>query len=175
VHSKLALRGFCVRRIARIALLYRLSVCCLRIKCLREGPARNLDEFVVELVTIIAWVTFNARLPRTSSAFDHFAPQPICTPPWWLVISNTAPRRSSLWPSIILATSRCRSEKSCCKRRMMKTLPQSQATHHVPSTYTLEPKPFISQSLLSYNAHKECQISKTGLGGSRLRFVAPSY
>jgi hypothetical protein len=41
---------------------------------LREGPARNLSEFAVELVTIIARVTLNARLPNTSSDFDHPSP-----------------------------------------------------------------------------------------------------
>ena len=71
-------RGFCVRRVARIALLYRLRTCCLRIKCLREGPVKNLGKFVVELVTIIALrVTSNARLPHNPSDFDHSNSQPI--------------------------------------------------------------------------------------------------
>jgi hypothetical protein len=155
---------------------YRFEPCvCLRIKCLREGPARNLSEFAVELVTIIARVTLNARLPNTSSDFDHPSPsQLIRTPQWRPLISNSAPPLSNLWPSIILMTFQGRSEKSHWKRRMMKTPPQGQPIRHAPSTYTPEPKPFTSPSHLSCNAHKECQISKTGLGGSRLRFVSPS-
>jgi len=61
--SRLRLKDLFIHRAARIALLYRLRTCCLRIKCLREGPARNLAEFAVELVTIIARVTLNARPP----------------------------------------------------------------------------------------------------------------
>ena len=163
-------RGFSIQRVARITFLYRLRTCCLRMKCLREGPARNLSEFAVELVTIIARVTLNARLPNTSSDVDHPASQLIRTLQWWPLISNSAPLLVNLWPSIILMTFQGLSEKSHWKRRMMKTPPQTQPMHHALSTYTPEPKPFTSPSLLSYNAHKECQISKTGLGGSRLRF-----
>ena len=50
----------------------------------------------------------------------------------------------------------------------MKTLPQSQPMHHVLFTYTPEPRHSTFPSHLSYNARKECQISKTGLGRSRL-------
>ena len=171
--SSSKLRGFSIQRVARITFLYRLRTRCLRIKCLREGPARNLGKFAVELVTIIVRVTLNARLLNTSSDFDHPASQLICTLQWWPLISNSAPPLSNLWPSIILINFQGRSEKSHWKRRMMKTPPQSQPMRHVLSTYTPEPKPFTSPSHLSYNAHKECQISKTGLGGSRLRFVSP--
>ena len=170
--SSLRLGGFSIQRVARITFLYRLRTCCLRIKCLREGPARNLAEFAIELVTIIARVTLNARLPNTSSDFDHPTSQLIRTLQWWPLISNSAPPLPNLWSSIILMTFQGRSEKSHWKRRMMKTPPQSQQMRHALSTYTPEPRPFTSPSRLSYNAHKECQISKTGLGRSCLRFVS---
>jgi len=56
----------------------------------------------------------------------------------------------------------------------MKTPPQCQPTHRALSTYIPDLKPFTSPSHLSYSARKECQISRTGLGRSRPRFVSPS-
>ena len=70
-------------------------------------------------------------------------------------------------------TFQSRPEKSHWKPSMMKTTPQNQPMHDVLSTYTPEPRPFTSPSRLWYSAHKGCQISRTGLGRSSLRYTPP--
>jgi hypothetical protein len=90
------LGGISVQRVARIALLYRLRTCCLRIKCLRDGPTRNLGDFAVELVTIIVRVTTLERSRTPHLTLTTSPSQLILPPQWWPLISNPAPPQSNL-------------------------------------------------------------------------------